>query len=204
MTYYHWTLLAGFIVFFISALYFFLTVILKKGTADPAITKGNINAAIAYSFTGAMSPKTKESAYLHLPTYAAGMIFHLGTFLGFFWIIILFFNLQLAGIFIYFSAAFMSISSVCGISIFVKRILKNELRQMSNPDDYISNTLVTIFQIITALTLFFKYSDSLLFVITAILFVYMPIGKLRHSIYFFTSRIHLGKFFGQRGVWPVK
>jgi len=204
MTYYHWILVAGFFIFFISALIFIITVILKKGIPDPSKTKGNINAAIAYSFTGAMSPGKKESAYLHLPTYAAGIIFHIGTFLSFFWLIILFFNIPIIEILIYLSAAFIIISSIFGISILIKRIIKNELRELSNPDDYISNILVTAFQIITAITLFFQYSYSLLFVYAAILFLYMPIGKLRHSIYFFTSRIHLGKYFGHRGVWPVK
>jgi hypothetical protein len=204
MTYYHWILLAGFFIFFISALIFFFTVIFKKGIPDPSIAKGNISSAIAYSFTGAMSPGKKESAYLHLPTYAAGMIFHMGTFLSFFWLIILFFNIPIHEILVYLSAAFIIISSICGISILIKRILKSELRELSNPDDYISNILVTAFQILTAFTLFFQYSYSLLFLFAAILFVYMPIGKLRHSIYFFTSRIHLGKFFGHRGVWPVK
>jgi len=132
------------------------------------------------------------------------MIFHIGTFISFFWLIILFFNIRTYDILIYLSAAFIALASICGISILIKRMLKKELRQLSNPDDYISNMFVTAFQIITAVTLFFRFSSSLLFIFSAVLFIYMPVGKLRHSIFFFTSRIHLGKFFGKRGVWPVK
>jgi hypothetical protein len=204
MTISSWILAAGFFVFIISALRFLFAVIFKKGVADPSRAKGNIVSAIAYSYTSAMSPVKKESAYLHLPTYAAGMIFHIGTFLSFIWLIILVFNIQTNDILIYFSAAFIALASICGISILIKRILKKELRQLSNPDDYISNILVTAFQIITAATLLFQFSYSFLFVFSAVLFIYMPVGKLRHSIFFFTSRIHLGKFFGKRGVWPVK
>jgi hypothetical protein len=200
----YWILATGFTVFFISALYFFFTVMIKKGIADPSKSKGNISSAVIYSFTGAMSPKKKESTYLHLPTYAAGMIFHIGTFLSFLWLIILVFNIRLNLILIYLSAAFIVLASICGVGILIKRISKNELRQLSNPDDYISNILVTAFQIITASTLYFQFPYSLLFVYAAVLFIYMPIGKLRHSIFFFTSRIHLGKYFGKRGVWPVK
>jgi hypothetical protein len=204
MTISHWILVAGFLIFIISALSFLFAVIFRKGIVDPSRTKGNVSSAIAYSFAGAMSPMKKESAFLHLPTYAAGMIFHIGTFLSFFWLIVLFFNINLSQVLVYLSTAAIILASICGISILIKRILKNELRQLSNPDDYLSNILVTIFQILLAATLFFKFSSSLLFFFSAILFVYIPIGKLRHSIYFFTSRIHLGKFFGKRGVWPVK
>lgn len=101
MTISNWILVTGFLFFFISVLKFFFTVIFRKGIADPSKAKGNISAAIAYSFTGAMSPKNKESAYLHLPTYAAGMIFHLGTFLSFLWLIMIFFDLIPGEIFIY-------------------------------------------------------------------------------------------------------
>jgi hypothetical protein len=43
-----------------------------------------------------------------------------------------------------------------------------------------------------------------LFIYAAFLFLYIPFGKLKHTVYFFSSRIYLGKFFGKRGVWPVK
>jgi hypothetical protein len=32
--------------------------------------------------------------------------------------------------------------------------------------------------------------------------LYIPAGKLRHTVYFFAARYHLGYFFGWRGVWP--
>ena len=204
MDLYHWLLLAGFIICLISVLVMLFTAVLKKGLIDPADAKGNINSSIIYSFTGAMSPAKKESAYLHLPTYAAGMIFHLGTFLGFFCLLMLFFAIKLPVTFIDLSAAFIVIAVLCGIIILIKRILKMELRQLSNPDDYISNVIVTAFQLLLAATLLFQFSNSFLFIYTTLLFLYIPVGKLRHAVYFFTSRIYLGRYFGKRGVWPVK
>ncbi len=50
---------------------------------DFARPAGAAGAGIVYSFTGAMDPRKKESAYLHLPTYTAGLIYHLGTFVSF-------------------------------------------------------------------------------------------------------------------------
>lgn len=204
MTIYRWILLTAYAVSFFSAFVMFLTVLLKKGIADSADAKGKINSAIIYSFTGGMSPKKKESAYLHLPTYAAGMLFHIGTFLSFLWLIIIFFNFIPGDIFLYGSGFFILVTSVCGISILIKRMVKNELRLMSNPDDYISNILVTTFQFVTALVLLSQISSEVLFICASILFIYIPVGKLKHAIYFFTSRVELGIHYGKRGVWPVK
>src|SRR3989339_1060153 len=41
---------------------------------------GDVKGAVIYSFTNAMAPAQKESAYMHLPTYAAGLVYHMGTF----------------------------------------------------------------------------------------------------------------------------
>jgi len=204
MSVYHWILLSGFALFLISALSMFFIVFLKKESNDPSPARGNVNSAILYSFTGAMSPVKKESAYLHLPTYMAGLIFHLGTFLSFIWLVIFFFNLQFNIWFNYASSLLIFAASFCGIGILIKRIVLSKLRSFSNPDDYISNLLVTGFQFITALTIIMYYSLPLLFIYSTILFLYIPIGKLRHTIYFFTSRIKLGMFYGKRGVWPEK
>jgi hypothetical protein len=204
MTTWHWILLAAFSVF---CLYFLLSIILafaKKGSADPSEGKGNVNRAVFYSFTGAMSPVKKESAYLHLPTYAAGMIFHLGTFFSFFWLLILFFNMNTGNWFHIASALILIATAICGISILIKRIAKKNLRQMSIPDDYFSNLLVTGFQILMAAAILWDNATPPLFIYAGFLFLYIPFGKLKHTVYFFSSRVYLGKFYGKRGVWPVK
>ena len=118
---------------------------------DPA--SGKERTAVAYSFTGAMSPLKKESAFLHLPTYSAGLIYHRG---------------------------------------------------LSSPDDYISNILVTIFQFTTALVILIPSCEPVYYFFTGLLLPYFPLGKLKHAVYFFAARYHLGVFFGHRNVWPPK
>jgi hypothetical protein len=204
MTAYHWLLFAGFSVFLLYFLFSIILAFTKKGLLDYSEKKGNVNGAIFYSFTGAMSPAKKESAFLHLPTYAAGMIFHLGTFFSFFWMIVLFFNINIGAWFHLTSALILIVTGICGISVLIKRIAKKNLRQMSNPDDYFSNLLVTGFQVLMAIAVLWDRALSLLFIYTAFLLLYIPFGKLKHTVYFFSSRIYLGKFFGKRGVWPVK
>ncbi len=167
--------------------------------SDPA---GNILPAVAYAFTGAMSPRKKESAYLHLPTYTAGIIYHLGTFLSIFLFLIILMDFRISRDISLFCTVFLSVSGLCGVSILVKRMVKKELQSLSNPDDYISNILVTGFQLVTAV--FLQYHTQLFFIIASCLLLYLPFGKLKHTLYFFAARYQLGFFYGHRGVWPPK
>ncbi|HNW72525.1 MAG: hypothetical protein PHP04_02860 [Bacteroidales bacterium] len=169
--------------------------------ATPGVKTG---PAIAYSFTGAMSPVKKESAYLHLPTYTAGILFHLGSFLSMIILAVHLFSPIITGFLSWPVAVFLFASGTCGISILVKRIIKSSLRNLSSPDDYLSNILVTLFQLATALSLILPAAGPVYFVVSAILFFWFPVGKLRHALYFFAARYHLGLFYGRRGVWPPK
>ena len=177
--------------------------ILKLGKpTDFSEPIGKVAPAVVYSFTGGMSPKKKESAFLHLPTYTAGILFHLGTFLSAVLFICYLFNLHFGEVITMILSAFLVVSSLSGIGIFVKRIAKKELRSLSNPDDYISNLLVTGFQLATLVYL--NFQTPVYFLLVSALLLYLPLGKLKHTIYFFAARYHLGFFYGRRGVWPPK
>lgn len=157
-----------------------------------------------YAFVGAMSPAKKESAFLYLPTYVAGIIYHLGTFTALVLFFFIAFKLHAGTTLASIISAFLAVSGLCGFGILIKRIVKSQMRELSNPDDYISNLLVSVFHWVSALVLL---SDTMLpvyFVISGLLFLYIPLGKLKHTIYFFAARYHLGFFFGRRGVWPPK
>jgi nitrate reductase gamma subunit len=163
---------------------------------------GDTSAAIQYAFTGAMSPLKKESALLHLPTYTAGIIYHLGSFLSILLLVLFLFKLEPFGWQRWLIIGFLLLTSINGLAIFIKRIVKKELRALSNPDDYISNFLVTAVHILTAITLSNVRLFPAYFILISILLLYMPLGKLKHPIYFFAARYYLGLFYGWRGVWP--
>ncbi len=94
------------------------------------------------------------------------------------------------------------VSLACGLFILIKRAAVSKLRILSNPDDYISNILVTSFQAASIVFLFAgPAAETLYYVIAALLFLYLPLGKLKHLVYFFAARYQLGLFFGRRGVW---
>ncbi|GAB4316649.1 MAG: hypothetical protein Kow00127_08190 [Bacteroidales bacterium] len=157
-----------------------------------------------FAFTSALNPARKESAYLHLPTYTAGILYHTGTFtaLGLFFLSV-FFDITPESMWRWIPVLLLSTGSLAGMAIFAKRIVHKPLRKLSVPDDYISNGLVTLFQIITALWLAGISDKSLFLLWGGIVGFYVPFGKLIHTVYFFAARIYLGLVFGHKGVWPV-
>jgi len=204
MNWYFWFVIGALIVCLISCVYHFIRIINKGNPKDYSKPSGNIKSSIKYAYTGAMSPTKKESAFLYLPTYSAGMLYHVGTFLSILLFIFILFNILPSGIYRIMVSGLLALTALSGLAILIKRILKKELRLLSNPDDYLSNFLVTAFQFITAYSIFFEVIHPVYYIITGALLLYLPLGKLKHTVFFFAARYHLGYFFGWRGVWPPK
>ena len=188
---------------------------------DLSEASGSVSSGVIYSNTSAMLPMQKESAYKHLPTYTAGIIFHIGTFVAFFCFILSYFEVVLEFLFqntwiSLLVALCTGLGACCGIGLIIKRLTSKKLRPISNIDDYISVTLTTLFQLTIALLftafVFRDFFSSLpievmltfCLVSSALLFIYLPFGKLRHVVYYFAARYHLGFFYGRRGTWPPR
>jgi len=200
----HWILLACFGAFVGASLFICAQIAASARTFDPSKPRGSSWAGVVYSFTGAMSPLKKESARRHMPTYLLGLIFHGGVFFAFAWLVALFFDARAPFIWTKISAWVLGATALCGAALLVKRIVKADLRDLSCPDDYFSNGLVVGFQVMTAAALVEPGFTGALFICAGALFLYIPLGKLRHAIYFPMTRIYLGEFFGKRGVWGAK
>lgn len=204
MTLYKTISLSAFLICLIIMSFHFLRLIRLGSPKDYSEKRGNLKAAIGYSFTGAMNPLKKESAFLHIPTYTAGILYHTGTFVCFALFFLLLFNISFTNSIQWILVCFLTASSLSGLGIFVKRIALRKLRNLSNPDDYVSNLIVTGFQILTLIVLLEKTFSPYYFICISLLFLYLPLGKLKHSLYFFAARYHLGFFYGWRGIWPLK
>jgi len=202
MMWYQWFSVFGLLSCLVICSFHLIRLIRLGKPPDHSQKKGNIRRAVRYSFTGAMSPAKKESAFLHLPTYTAGILFHLGSFAGLALFIITLFGLSAGSPLDLFLVVFFLITATCGSAILIKRIVNYKLRALSNPDDFVSNALVTGFQLVTALMLTNPAVLPAYFVTAGILLFYLPLGKLKHTVYFFAARYHLGFFYGWRGVWP--
>jgi nitrate reductase gamma subunit len=204
MYWYHWISLGSLgICLAASSFHFFRLLRMGKPT-DYSFPSGNIASSIRYSFTGAMNPFKKESAYLHFPTYISGIIYHLGTFLSIGLFFLLWTDLNIPDVLTFSFASFLLISFSCGMGILIKRLMTKGLRDLSDPDDYISNLLVTLFHIMTGIVLLWDKYLPVYFILATLLMMYFPFGKLKHAIYFFAARYHLGFFYGWRGIWPPK
>ncbi len=194
-----------------SCLFHFFRLIRRGKPVDYARPAGNASKGVAYAFTGAMDPRKKESAFLHLPTYAAGLAYHSGTFLSLLLFVPVIGNFFPTGWPALLAGGWLAISFLCGLGILLKRMVKKELSSLSSPDDYISNILVTLFQAASILVMWSIFrpegavagmSFPLYYLTFSVLMLYIPAGKLRHLVYFFAARYHLGYFFGTRGTWP--
>jgi nitrate reductase gamma subunit len=218
------SLIAMFFCFIMCFLHFLRIIKLgaPKDFSEPA---GSVSAGVLYSNTGAMLPKQKESAYLHLPTYAAGVFFHIGSLVALLTFLFLIPAIVWAFFFYHpFLSALIALclyaSSGCGIGLFFKRLTSNKLRPFSNMDDYLSVLLVTLFHLASAILFtafafheyFHHYFSSQIhsgimyayFIVVTLFFLYLPFSKMKHVIYYFAARYHLGFFYGRRGTWPPK
>ncbi len=163
---------------------------------------GSPRKGALYAFTRGMAPWAKESVMLNLPSYVAGMAFHAGVFSAFGLMCLALLGFELPFFLLVIAQVFTLLGAIGGLSLFVKRIVKAELRGLSCPDDFVSNLLSTAFALLAFLWTLVPSMESLWLAEGALLLIYAPIGKIRHCLFFFTTRYHLGAFFGRRGTFP--
>lgn len=204
MTWYHHLTLAALLICLTGVAYHFVRLVRLGAPKQYSRRTGNVKSAIAYSFLGAMSPAKKESAFLHLPTYAAGLLYHIGTFTSICLLLLFLLGITLDGVAQWASIGLLAVSGLSGVGIFLKRLTVRRLRAFSNPDDFISNLLVTAFQLATLVILMNETFAPYYFLCASALLLYFPVGKLKHALYFFAARYHLGLFYGWRGIWPLR
>lgn len=195
----------------VSLLVHFVKIVRLGAPKDKSEPSGSVKEGVLYANTRAMMPDQKESAYLHIPSYAVGMLFHIGLFCSLLFFVLSFFpffnNWIGSGCNWHLILAIPpAIGTVCGLILFFRRLFSKDLKVLSMPDDFISTGLVTFFLLMTTLYLCLSTccgSVTILYYISSILlFLYMPLGKLRHVVYYFAARYHLGFFYGWRNVWP--
>ncbi len=169
---------------------------------DKSPVKGSLAHGITYAFTTGMMPWAKESTRIHTVAYLRGIGFHVGVFSAIgvvlispFWnflppvLSMVLFWVLVFGAFLGAAGGFM-------------RLLEHNLRGLSLPDDHFAVWLATLFIAVSGLGLVNEAFVIPMYIVAAVTFVYVPLGKIRHCLYFFFSRIFFGKFFGRRAVFP--
>jgi hypothetical protein len=156
---------------------------------------------IIFAFGAGMLPWEKESARRHLATYMAGIIYHLGVFaaVGLLTARLLLFKTPSA---VPFLLILLAPGVAAGFFLLLKRLFSDIMRRLSVPDDYISNLLVNFFLLAAALDALTGAYTPYLYLSAIVLLLYIPLGKIRHCVFFFYARYLLGRFYGRRGTWP--
>jgi len=169
----------------------------KKLRSEP---QGRELNGIFYAFGQGMLPWEKESAAKHLPTYIGGIFYHAGLFTAFFYVFLRLFHLPVRGPLLMIFQFILGLGFLFGIGLFIKRISVSHLRAISCPDDFCANLLVDAFIFLALLDTLLGGIRPVLNIITIIVLLYVPAGKIRHCFFFFYSRILFGMFFGRRKV----
>jgi hypothetical protein len=201
---------AAFVFFAIKMILQFDRIIFFGSPKEWSEKAGNVTKGVIYANTTAMLPNQKESAYLHIPTFFSGIVFHIGiftsillffcSFFSFFYDFLLF--LPWLGFLL---SSCLALAGLIGLTLFVKRCFSKSLRYYSSLDDFISNFLSSLFILASALFVW-KWKIPAVnisyYLAVSILLIYIPFGKLKHFLYYFAARYHLGFFYGWRNVWP--
>lgn len=170
--------------------------------ADTSPIKGNITHGITYAFTKGMMPWAKESTRIHMIAYLRGIGFHVGIFTAIGAVIVSpfwgWFSPLLSGTLFW----LLTLGAILGAAGGVMRIVEHNLRGLSLPDDHFAVWLTTLFITVTGATVVNEAFLIPMYTVSAVTFVYVPFGKIRHCLYFFFSRMFFGKFFGRRAVFP--
>ncbi len=175
---------------------------LRPVPIDRTPAKGDPRRGVAYAFTLGMAPWAKESTRRHAASYLRGVGFHLAVFLG----------LAAVAVSPWWSAApgqvrvgvglLLATGALLGAAGSLMRLVETHLRAVSTLDDHFAVALVTVFLAVTATALWNAAFAVPMYLVTALMLAYIPLGKIRHCLYFFFSRVFFGRFVGRRGVLP--
>ncbi|HLC34535.1 MAG TPA: hypothetical protein VJJ70_06000 [Anaerolineales bacterium] len=167
---------------------------------DLAPARGSGMAGVAYAFTAGMMPWAKESTRLHWAAYIRGIGFHVGIFAGLpllaaspWWGLLP--HVGRLGL-----GTMLGLGAVLGAVGIVMRLREPILRALSTADDYAAIVLVSLFLALEAAALASAAWMPAMYLGAGILLAYIPLGKIRHCLYFFFARAFFGQFVGRRAV----
>ena len=169
---------------------------------DRSMLRGNPTHGIVYAFTAGMMPWAKESTRIHMIAYLRGIGFHIGIFSALGAILISPFWGSLPPILLALFQWVLWAGALLGAAGGIMRLVEHNLRGLSLPDDHFAVWLTTLMMATAALALAIPGMRSMMYLTAGLTLIYLPLGKIRHCLYFFFSRLFFGKFFGRRAVLP--
>lgn len=167
---------------------------------DLARERGSSWRGILFAFTLGMAPWEKESTRIHWMAYLRGIFFHVGIFMAFGVLLASPWLDQLPDWLTWIALIVTGLGAVFGFAGIFMRLAGPNERALSLPDDYASVFLSSLFITLAFTALLWRPILPAFYVVTGILAAYIPLGKIRHCVYFFYSKFFFGLGFGRRGV----
>jgi nitrate reductase gamma subunit len=174
----------------------------RPAPVDRAPPRGDPTRGLLYAFTLGMAPWTKESTRLHAAAYLRGVGFHLAIFAGLAVAVAMPLWPALPPFVRGIGLAVLGFGALLGLAGMLMRLRDPHLRALSTPDDHAAVLLVTAFLVGAALALWQMRFAPLMYLSAGLMLAYIPLGKIRHCLYFFLARGYYGRFVGRRGVLP--
>jgi hypothetical protein len=157
---------------------------------------------VAYAFGPGMSPAAKESAREHLPVYFTGVTYHLGVYASLAALALALAGVTPGGAALAALRVLSPLGAAAGAVLLARRATERHLRALSCPDDFAANALTTLFAALTFAATLTPAAEPARALAAMALLLYVPLGKIRHCVFFFSTRAHSAAHFGRRGVLP--
>ena len=179
---------------------------LARGTGrrDHSVKAGSTVRGVIYNFTWALMPQHKETIRNHPLKFTIGVLMHIGVFIAIAKVLILLVFPRMNPFSPVILGVMLIISSLCGLYLFLRRVFSIELRSMSSPEDYFSILITIAFILVASAHEFGLMSAGIFLLHAAVVFFYLPVGKLKHALFFFIARTDYGIRLGYRGTYPAK
>jgi hypothetical protein len=165
---------------------------------------GKGRRGVFYALGRGMMPWEKESARKHLPTYVGGMAYHIGIFAALAYLFSLLFSVEFSASLVPVLQWGVAVGFLSGMALFLKRIFLPVMRKISCPDDFAANLIVNIFLAFTFIRTYSESFTTFHYLAAIVMFLYIPVGKIRHCFFFFYAKMLFGDFYGRRGVLPSR
>jgi len=149
-----------------------------------------------------MKPSHKETVGYHPGKFAMGMLMHLSAFIALLGIVLLLIGPSMGVAYFSFVRFAVGAGLPAALYLFIRRLRTPNLKAMSAIDDYLSILVTCGLLAITALPKLAHDNLAMIFTYAILFFVYLPLGKLRHSVFFFAARADYGRRLGYRNVYP--
>jgi len=169
---------------------------------DLSRARGSARRGARYALTLGMMPWAKESTRKHALSYIRGVVFHLGIFAALVALVAALSGARPVGGSLLLAEVLVGAGLVAGIIGLLERLARPDLRALSTADDYVAVLVMDLVLLAALAWLRDPAAVGWFYALAIAMLVYIPLGKIRHCIFFFPARIFFGRHFGHRGVLP--